>query len=61
MYDTVMSLAQKAKGQDKYAIIVKGGAGTGKSVVGLQLLADLTALDVSTHYATGAMVIMKLL
>lgn len=54
VYDTVMSLAQKAKAKDKYAVIVKGGAGTGKSVVGLQLLADLTALNINAHYATGS-------
>lgn len=54
VYDTVVSLVSKAKGKDKYAVIVKGGAGTGKSVIGLQLLADLTAMDIHTQYATGS-------
>lgn len=54
VYDTVMSLAKKAKDNQKYAVIVKGGAGTGKSVVGLQLLADLTASNINAHYATGS-------
>jgi len=54
VYDTVMSIAKKAKDSHKYAVIVKGGAGTGKSVVGLQLLADLTASNINAHYATGS-------
>lgn len=54
VYDTVMSLAKKATDKQKYAVIVKGGAGTGKSVVGLQLLADLTASNINAHYATGS-------
>ncbi|WP_433901036.1 DNA/RNA helicase domain-containing protein [Sphingobacterium puteale] len=54
VYDTVMSLAKKARDNQKYAVIVKGGAGTGKSVVGLQLLADLTASNINAHYATGS-------
>ena len=49
-----MSIAKKAKDNQKYAVIVKGGAGTGKSVVGLQLLADLTASNINAHYATGS-------
>lgn len=55
VYDTIMSVVSKglAKHQ-QYAIIVKGGAGTGKSVIGLQLLADLTSLGYNVHYATGS-------
>jgi hypothetical protein len=55
VYDAVMSIVQKGmQHQQKHAIIVKGGAGTGKSVIGLQLLADLTALSLNAHYATGS-------
>lgn len=55
VYDTVMSLVrQGVKDKQKYAIIVKGGAGTGKSVIGLQLLADLTSTGNNAHYATGS-------
>ncbi|MDR6781920.1 hypothetical protein ABIE26_001591 [Pedobacter africanus] len=55
VYDAVMSVVQKGlEHQQKHAIIVKGGAGTGKSVIGLQLLADLTALGLNAHYATGS-------
>ncbi|RYY29769.1 MAG: DUF2075 domain-containing protein [Chitinophagaceae bacterium] len=55
VYDSVMSIIKKGlQNKQKHAIIVKGGAGTGKSVIGLQLLADLTALGKNTHYATGS-------
>ncbi|ACU03151.1 DUF2075 domain-containing protein [Pedobacter heparinus] len=53
VYDLVMSLALKdIKG--KHAVVVRGGAGTGKSVIGLQLLADLTASRLNAQYATGS-------
>lgn len=55
VYDTVMSIVRKGlENKQKHAIIVKGGAGTGKSVIGLQLLADLAALNFNTQYATGS-------
>lgn len=55
VYDTVMTIIRKGLiDKQKHAIIVKGGAGTGKSVIGLQLLADLTALGHNAHYATGS-------
>lgn len=55
VYDTVMSLIRKGEtDKQKHAIIVKGGAGTGKSVIALQLLADLTATGHNAHYATGS-------
>lgn len=55
VYDKVISLIKKGEiDKQKHAIIVKGGAGTGKSVIALQLLADLTATGHNTHYATGS-------
>lgn len=55
VYDTIMSIVRKGLSQrQQYAVIVKGGAGTGKSVIGLQLLADLAALGHNVHYATGS-------
>ena len=53
-YDAVMSLAEKPKGAEKHAIIINGGAGTGKSVIALQLLANLGAQNINVHYATGS-------
>lgn len=55
VYDTVMSIIKKGLiDKQKFAIIVKGGAGTGKSVIALQLLADLTALGKNSHFVTGS-------
>lgn len=55
VYDKVISLVRKGGiDKQKYAIIVKGGAGTGKSVIALQLLADLTSTGHNVHYATGS-------
>ena len=55
VYDAVMSLVKKGLiDKQKHAIIVKGGAGTGKSVIALQLLADLAAMGKNAHYATGS-------
>lgn len=55
VYDTIMSVVRKGLAQhQQYAVIVKGGAGTGKSVIGLQLLADLASLGYNVHYATGS-------
>lgn len=55
VYDTIMSVVRKGLSQRRqYAVIVKGGVGTGKSVIGLQLLADLAALGFNTQYATGS-------
>lgn len=38
----------------KQVVIVKGGPGTGKSVIALNLAADLLLREYSTHYATGS-------
>ena len=55
VYDTVMSLVKQGmQDKQKFAVVVKGGAGTGKSVIGLQLLADLTATGHNAHLATGS-------
>lgn len=55
VYDRVMSIIKKGTtDKQKHAIIVKGGAGTGKSVIALQLLADLAATGHNAHYATGS-------
>ncbi|SMC87773.1 DUF2075 domain-containing protein [Pedobacter africanus] len=53
VYDLVMSLAIKGVA-GKHAVVVRGGAGTGKSVIGLQLLADLIASGLNAQYATGS-------
>ncbi len=54
-YDKVRALA-KAGFHDrrKTAIIVKGGPGTGKSVIAIKLMADLLLSGYNAHYATGS-------
>src|SRR5690606_147249 len=39
---------------DKAVFIVKGGPGTGKSVLAVNLIAELSAAGYSTHHATGS-------
>ncbi len=54
-YDTVMSIVKsglhKAR---KQVLIVKGGPGTGKSVIALKLLADMNGMGINAQYATGS-------
>lgn len=38
----------------KSAIIIKGGPGTGKSVIALNLMAQLSSLGLNAHYVTGS-------
>jgi DUF2075 family protein len=38
----------------KAAILIRGGPGTGKSVIALNLLAELSRLGLNTHYVTGS-------
>ena len=46
--------ASAARPQKKSVILVRGGPGTGKSVIGLRLLAELNALHFTTFHATGS-------
>lgn len=55
VYDRVLCSAMKGfKDKKKTAIIVKGGPGTGKSVIAMNLLGDLSAQGLNTHYVTGS-------
>jgi hypothetical protein len=52
-----MVLAAAKKGfhdRRKTALIVKGGPGTGKSVIAINLMADLLRMGFNAHYATGS-------
>jgi hypothetical protein len=54
-YDKVRALAEKGfHGRRKTVIIVKGGPGTGKSVIAIKLMADLMLNGFNAHYATGS-------
>lgn len=52
VYENVMSLAQKATVNTKRVLIVEGGPGTGKSVVAVNLLADLIRAEQNCRYVS---------
>ena len=55
VYDKVYTLAQKSyHDAKKHAIIIKGGPGTGKSVIAINLMADLLEREINAHYVTGS-------
>jgi len=55
IYDKVQALVTKALAKTrKQVVIVKGGPGTGKSVIALNLMADLSRQGRVAHYATGS-------
>lgn len=54
-FDKVMNLVKRRYSQNgKAVVIVKGGPGTGKSVVAINLLAELSRLGKNAQYATGS-------
>lgn len=52
VYETAIDLAHKAKKNGRQTLIIKGGPGTGKSVVAINLLVELTNRGMLTQYAT---------
>lgn len=55
VYDKVVEAAQRGLGGKKKAvIIVRGGPGTGKSVIAMNLLGELSGMGLNTHYVTGS-------
>jgi len=55
VYDRVLQSAMDGViGKKKSVIIVRGGPGTGKSVIAMNLLGDLSAKGLNTHYVTGS-------
>ncbi len=55
VYDTVLTFARKGfHDKKKAAIIIKGGPGTGKSVIAINLMAELLLKGYNAHYATGS-------
>jgi DUF2075 family protein len=54
-YDRVLAAAAEGvKAKKKNVIIIRGGPGTGKSVIALNLLGDLSGQGFNTHYVTGS-------
>jgi hypothetical protein len=55
VYDKVLSCAKSGfQDKQKAVIIVRGGPGTGKSVIAINLMADLLLKGYNAHYATGS-------
>ncbi|MDD4921742.1 MAG: DUF2075 domain-containing protein [Bacteroidales bacterium] len=52
VYETAISMARKAKPEKKQVLIVEGGPGTGKSVVAINLLVELTKDKLITKYVS---------
>ena len=55
VYDKVFSFAKEGfHDKQKATLIIKGGPGTGKSVIAINLMADLLLKGYNAHYATGS-------
>jgi DUF2075 family protein len=52
VYENALSLAKRASASNKQVLIVQGGPGTGKSVVAVNLLVQLTKLGLLSQYVT---------
>lgn len=52
VYESALALAKKSSDLNKNVLIVSGGPGTGKSVVAVNLLVQLTKLGLITQYVT---------
>ena len=52
VYETALDLAHKAQQGHKQTLIVKGGPGTGKSVVAINLLTELIKRELLTQYVS---------
>lgn len=52
VYETAMKLAVKSSEKKKNVLIVEGGPGTGKSVVAINLLVELTKREIVAQYVT---------
>ncbi|NIK06688.1 hypothetical protein FHY11_000154 [Xanthomonas arboricola] len=52
VYETCLARAAQASAEHKQVVIIKGGPGTGKSVVAVNLLVELTKRGVTTKYVS---------
>jgi hypothetical protein len=52
VYESALALAKRSSVENKNVLIVQGGPGTGKSVVAVNLLVDLTKLGLVSKYVT---------
>lgn len=55
VFEKILAAARSSLSRPKkQAIIIRGGPGTGKSVIAINLLAELLKRSVTAHYATGS-------
>ena len=55
VYDKILSLAKEGfHDKQKTVLIVKGGPGTGKSLIAINVMAELLSKEYNAHYATGS-------
>jgi hypothetical protein len=55
VYDKIMGIVEHGfHKRQKYVIIVRGGPGTGKSVIAINLMSELLRKGYNAHYATGS-------
>lgn len=52
VYETALEMAKKAQNGKKHVLIVEGGPGTGKSVVAINLLVNLTNIGIASQYVS---------
>jgi hypothetical protein len=52
VYENALSLAKQSSAENKNVLIVQGGPGTGKSVVAINLLVELTRMGLLTQYVS---------
>lgn len=52
VYETALASAREARADKKQVVIVKGGPGTGKSVVAINLLVNLSKMGLLTKYVS---------
>ena len=52
VYETALDLATKSKMTEKHVLLVEGGPGTGKSVVAINLLVEMTKKGFASQYVT---------
>jgi len=54
-FEKVLTITRNGlNGENKKVIIIKGGPGTGKSVIAINLMAELSSQGFNTQYSTGA-------
>lgn len=52
VYETALDLARKSQNGSKHVLIVQGGPGTGKSVLAIQLMTELTREGIACQYVS---------